>query len=156
MPNISIYLLIDFNVREEQFHRTVWRENLVIFYRLSFHFWMEIAVCCPLLVLCCLSDTVLKGWFSVIPFYGALTQSECVQCFFPFFFLRSVNDKLAAQVNIWPNLCAGGWSTHREESLCHCTCSLLNKSLLYSRLGLLLLPPKEIDAQPEVQPRHAD
>lgn len=86
---------------------------------------------------CCLSVTALKGWFGAIPFYGALTQSECVQCFF--LSLLSVNDKLAAQVNIWPNLCAGGWSTHREESLCHCTCSLLNKSLLYSRLGLL--PP---------------
>lgn len=59
-----------------------------------------------------------------------------------FFFLLSVNDRLAAQANIWPNLCAGGWSTQREESLCHCTCVLLNKSLLYSqpRLAFFFFP----------------
>lgn len=51
-----------------------------------------------------------------------------------FFSFLSVSDRLADQVNIWPNLCAGGCLAHREESLCHCTCSLLNKSLLYSQL----------------------
>lgn len=76
--------------------------------------------------------------------YRAQTWPECtsVCVSFLFFFLLSVNDRLAAQVNIWPNLCAGGWSTQREESLCHCTCFLLNKSLLYSqpRLASFFFP----------------
>ena len=96
----------------------------------------------------------VKGTFAVslpaVYCFGALTWNECgcvcvcvcVSFSFFLFFLQSVSDMLAAQVNIWPNLCAGGWSAQRKEPLCHCTCFLLNKSLLYSRPWFaFFLPP---------------